>query len=280
MRRLKLAMFSLIILLAAVLLQNATPSRLPQGAAGRPPNQKTQGSEQQANTKERGTDDAPFVIKMLTAPQAQGEANTNAQNRPNNPSQPWSTSDWIAVIASVVAFFQFVALVVTIIVMRGTAKRQLRAYVLQDQSGIVDGTLMEPQQMDKVNVPGVGLIFKNFGQTPGYDVISWAGIEVIPIANEHTLILPQLQQAYSNVLGPGNTFVKLFWFPRGPLTNEEIAGIRAGTTGIYLHGRIEYRDAFNKRHWSIFRLSFTGQWPPPKNALFSFAQSGNDADKN
>jgi hypothetical protein len=200
------------------------------------------------------------------------------QARLPNPNIPWGLSDKIAVIASIVAFLQFIALVWTVIVMIRNGRRQLRAYVLPENSGILEGTTLVPPQPAKANVPGVGMLIKNGGQTPAYNVISVAKIAVIPVVNENTALpLPPMVQQFPLTLGAGSTFSKALWFDR-PLTVQEISDIGIGIQAIYLFGRIEYRDAFKKRHFANFRLHYMGQFPPHPTAYFNFSQRGNDAN--
>jgi len=45
--------------------QNAPPHPLPQNAVSKPPDQKAESATQQADTQQRGTEKAPFVIKIL-----------------------------------------------------------------------------------------------------------------------------------------------------------------------------------------------------------------------
>jgi len=166
----------------------------------------------------------------------------------------------------------------TLVHMRESSERQLQAYVLPENAAIVDGTTLNPPQPAQANVPGVGMLIKNFGQTPAYKVVSWAKIAVIAVTDESTmLVVPPIPEQFSNTLGPGGIFNKGVWFDR-PLAANEIEDIATGARAIYLYGRIEYRDAFRKPRFSNFRLRYTGQFPPPPNAIFNFSERGNDAN--
>ena len=161
--------------------------------------------------------------------------------------------------------------------MRESSERQLRAYVLMDSGSVLDSTATIPPQPEQANTPFAGLLIKNFGQTPAYKVISYAQIAVIPRANENTLpVVPPIPEQFSNTLGPSATFNKRVSFDR-PLSPHEIDDIRIGTRAIYLYGRIEYQDAFKKRHYTDFRLHYTGRYPPPNNSILLFCERGNDA---
>jgi hypothetical protein len=161
--------------------------------------------------------------------------------------------------------------------MRESSERQLRAYVLPDNAGLFEGSMMVPPQLARTNIPGVAMLVKNSGQTPAYKVISFAQIAVIAVANETTLIVPPIPQQFSLTLGPGATFNKAFWLDRA-LTPNEIADIQTGVRAVYLYGRIDHRDAFEKPRFTNFRLRYFGAFPPPPNAILLFCETGNDAN--
>src|SRR6266568_1179790 len=155
-----------------------------------------------------------------------------------NPGSYWGLSDKIALIATVAAFLQFVALVVTIFVMISSSRRQLRAYVGGDvgSSGnvanpiVVGGQAIKPTGAEITN-PACGPVayvqIKNAGQTPAYEIVHWGNMCVreYPL----TSALPPTTfdgTKHAMILGPNISGSKyLFLNPR--LTDEEIAGLRA-----------------------------------------------------
>jgi len=137
--------------------------------------------------------------------------------------------------------------------------------------------MLEPPRNDKINEPGIVIIWKNTGQTPAANVISWANIAVIPLTDEDKLIVPPLKNVFANHLGAGGTGNKSIWYGRA-LTDEEIGALKAGEKGIYVFGRIEYFDIFDRWRWTAFRVAYVGQFPPPKQGVtFSVCVKGNDA---
>jgi hypothetical protein len=189
----------------------------------------------------------------------------------------WSLSDKIAAIASLVSLLQFIALFCTVYVMVRTARRQLRAYVLPESGGLWEGMMLNPQMPVHAGEPGVTLLFKNSGQTPAYNYISWAQIIVAEPTNAHTLTAPSLQRQFPAIVGAGGTISKALWFGR-PLTQSEIADVAVGAKLIFVYGRIEYVDAFRRKRWANFRLQYGGAFPPPPNVIFNFSDSGNDSN--
>jgi hypothetical protein len=189
----------------------------------------------------------------------------------------WSLSDRIAAIASAAGALQFGALVATVWVMVRSGRRQLRAYVFPDSAGLFEGTMLNPPVSAHANEPGVVLVFRNFGQTPAYKVISWARIEVIERTQEHTLILPSLRPISPNFIGANGNMPKTLWFGR-PLSPAEIADVQTNVRAIYVFGRLEYIDAFKRKRWTNFRYAYSGPFPPPQGVIFLLTERGNEAN--
>jgi hypothetical protein len=158
-----------------------------------------------------------------------------------------------------------------------TTRAQLRAYVLPDVAGILDGMMLTPNDPARANMPGIGLTIKNFGQTPAYDVISWAQIAVINITDEEKQIVPTLQKIGAATIGTGGTINKFLWFGRA-LTAYEMSDVGTGVRAIYIFGRIEYRDIFKRHKGTNFRFRYSGVFPPPPNAIMNISEKGNSAD--
>jgi hypothetical protein len=60
--------------------------------------------------------------------------------------------------------------------------------------------MMNPPQPTHINEPGVVLVWRNSGQTPASKVVCWGKIEISKIADEDKLIVPQLEEKFSNTL--------------------------------------------------------------------------------
>jgi hypothetical protein len=98
---------------------------------------------------------------------------------------------------------------------RRTNEMQLRAYVYPVSAIITEGKLLKPPRADRANFPGIALEWKNTGQTPAYNVVNWAAIEVIEPSNENRLIVPQLLQIHFTTLGASVSDTKSMWHHRG-----------------------------------------------------------------
>jgi hypothetical protein len=231
---------------------------------------KPNSAQQNAAYEHRPSDNVALVIKVDNpSSYTQPDPKPNTNNIQNDKRNGLTIGDEIAIG---VGILQFIILVTTVTVMVVNGRRQLRAYVLTKSGSIAEVGAGS-------NIPGVALWVENGGQTPAYKLRSWVGIAVIPVRDENQgpLAVRRLSEQYSNTLGPGIGFNKHTRLDR-PLTASEITEIGAGTRAIYVFGRVEYRDAFKKQRFSNIRLHYSGQWPPPNEAILYFGESGNDAD--
>jgi len=143
--------------------------------------------------------------------------------------------------------------------------------------GLYEGSITTPPQPHLANVPGVVMLLKNFGQTPGYKTVSWIQVAVIEPINEHKLVVPEIADKSSLTRPSNGTSTKTLYYSR-PLTTTEISDVLKGIRSIYVYGRVEYRDVYGKKHYSNFRLSYTGQFPPAiAGTAFTFSDKGNES---
>jgi hypothetical protein len=266
--------------LVAILLYGVVTSTIA-AAKSHKPKQEAPAAQQQPAPEQRGTEQAPLVIKIENPNQAKDETSPDGTKRPNKGGDgwfaDWSLSDRIAGIASAAAFLQFLALIATIWVMVTNGRRQLRAYLFLESANITDGTTVDPPMPAFANVPGVAAQIRNSGQTPAYRVLTWAAIDVAEPINEERLVVPALQLISPTNLGANGTLPKFVRFTRA-LSADEIADVRVGRRQIYFYGRLENRDAFGRKKFTNFRLQYVGDWPPPKGAVLVFCNNGNDAN--
>lgn len=60
------------------------------------------------------------------------------------------------------------------------------------------------------------------------------------------------------------------------LTGAELQGMAVRTHAIYVYGKVQYTDAFDRLRYSNFRYFYTGVWPPPIPAM-AIAKRGNES---
>jgi hypothetical protein len=173
---------------------------------------------------------------------------------------------------------------------RQSSERQLRAYVLIERGIIanVANPLSEYAQKQEISArivaphagPTVQITIKNTGQTPAYDLVHWGEmlIQEFPLKSS-LLTMPQPAKLFRSVLGPSVPEVKTLRLPQ-PLSDEQIQGLRESRMAIYCHGEIHYRDAFNKRRVSHYRVMYcavTGIEIGLSTDL-TLCEEGNEAD--
>jgi hypothetical protein len=111
--------------------------------------------------------------------------------------------------------------------------------------GLYEGSITTPPQPHLANVPGVVMLLKNFGQTPGYKTVSWIQVAVIEPINEDKLVVPEIADKSSLTLPSNGTSTKTLYYS-GPLTTTEISDVLKGIRSIYVYVRVEYRDVYGK----------------------------------
>jgi hypothetical protein len=169
----------------------------------------------------------------------------------------WGLSDKIAAIASLVAFFQFLALLAAVLVVFRTSRRRLRAYVSMEGGSI---RLVDDPNGEQLLEGYVKL--KNFGSTPAYEHRSYALIKVLNVNAppfEETSVA-----AGRGLLGPGAEIdLQVYW----RVSDGDLAAIRAGTKRIFVWGEAHYVDAFTKnRYFKFYNVNAPGElaglgWP-------------------
>ena len=284
MMRLSLSLTLILLVLDLALngashAANENPSQNPPPSSGKLGSQdksKSSKQEQQTQPDQRGTEQSPIIVKMAPSPKTEEEAAQAKQEKEEKAATDRRVEITTYIIGAATAI-QAIALIWTIIVMNRTAKRQLRAYVMPQAASLIDGTMLQPPQAHRANVPGTVLNFMNFGETPAYEVVSWAQIAVTQPINENNLVVPTLQRMFAAPLGAKGTMPKALWFNRA-LTATERTDIANGQQAIYLYGRIEYLDAFKMKRFTNFRLHYIGQFPPLPGAVLYFSEKGNNAN--
>jgi hypothetical protein len=260
--------------------QQPAPNPLPQPSISGDGNYKAEKLKEQSATEKQGAEQSTGIVKPPEGKDTQKEANTGSTRPPIETGDAGRASlgDKIAIIASGIAFGQFLALFWTILEMRWSSQRQLRAYLFLDGASLMDGRLLSSPKEELFNVPLCSMQFKNFGQTPAYRVIAWAKIGIAEVGNDAELSVPKLSYVRPSNVGSNGGFTKDISLGR-PLTPEEIDDICNKRKAIYLYGRVEYTDAFNKKRFSNFKVGYAGVFPPPAPATFVFGDNGNDTEQ-
>jgi hypothetical protein len=128
-----------------------------------------------------------------------------------------------------------------------------RAWIGLDHIDIVDAPIQAGKNL-RINVT-----FKNTGKTPSF------ALTTIPISEgveagqkphfDYSGVKPifyGLVQPNAPVLSSYIPFRNLATMAPIPITQSGIDQLRTGKTTLYIHGRIDYRDAFRTAHWTEF----------------------------
>lgn len=181
----------------------------------------------------------------------------------------------------------------TLSTIKDTTIRQLRAYIFVDK--IFIGNIAHPvlplgvkdeKTPAAITRPLEGpltyLEFKNSGQTPAYDVISWGDICIreFPLTSTLPTIEFKSQLIARASIPPGGGTNKHHGIEK-PFTDEEINKLRAfpPTAAIYVYGSISYRDTFGinrTTNYRYFHNSLSGILG--QHTGMSICDEGNEAD--
>ena len=165
---------------------------------------------------------------------------------------------------------------------RDTSRRELRAYLFPEGVGCYETTETAKNKIGrtitrKTGFVGAGVAVKNSGQTPAYKVSHDSQVCVCKVSEEHLLkINPKTIPGYENPMPPGG-FIHKTLRMQAPPTAEQIEGLKSGTYAVYVYGRLEYEDAFERLRFTEYKFLWGG-WPIPENIMMNFAQTGNDAN--
>jgi hypothetical protein len=129
-----------------------------------------------------------------------------------------------------------------------TSRAQLRAYVMVDKATTVD---FGP-------VPKAEVIFKNYGQTPAYNLTIWTSVEVAVDDLKNKAAAPPSGPAASGSLGPGG-FVHTLDAPERVILPPEVQAVKEGRASFYVYGQALYRDVFGEAHATDFCFVYGGE---------------------
>jgi len=243
-----------------------------------PPNIQESPSAQTNPSAEQPDANQPTpIINPIAAPQSHEKAAAHDTERDKERFDGWTLSDKIAGIASAVAFLQFIALILTVSVMRWAARRQLRAYIFLDPAK--EFTFV--RRPSTTATMEVEIHVKNLGATPAHDVIgeSWVTLDVWPMPADFSFTGPLDDGPRSpDVIPPGGRS----HFHTGssrPLTAEEFAAVQSGALRVYIYGAIRYKDAFDRHHWTNFCQASTALGREGFTTAMAKCDRHNDADR-
>jgi hypothetical protein len=266
----------------------ALSQQSPRVQAEREPNSSTETTQNADKEQQRAVSLPATVLIVHTEPPKQIAA-ANADQGGNEASEYWvifgrrlKITDTTLVAVTFLIFiatcFLWWATRRLVREAQETSRRQLRAYIGYH------GTHPCPN-MDKTKLAHIQMVFKNFGQTPAYDVEFFLNCPAV-FKNEAEGKWSKGQSSYAkSVVNPGQ-FIP---YNRGYQVPEVAARIADLTTAdpdephsarafVYLWGEVHYVDAFGGKRWTRFRWHVGGM--NIKDGEWSICRGGNEADEH
>lgn len=243
---------------------------------------------------QRGTEQAPLVVKLDSAAQAR-EAREHQEERHESMAVEERVATYTFYLAVVTAALVFATIALwraTARLVKGaedTAERQLRAYVGVSAASI-ENVVHQPALvsdyadfLDTAAGAGprgritVNLTLKNAGQTPAYHVVSWFTLSVAAIHGDAAMPPEPNDYRERQILLPEGTLDKTGLFPA--LTLPDLKNVAVRTHGVFINGAISYDDAFGRARTSRFRLfyKFPYEGGAPALSQLNIANVGNEA---
>ncbi len=147
-----------------------------------------------------------------------------------------------------------------------TAERALtvvqRAYVVLSSAGVSGNPARHALKPVSIgSTPYAYVFFKNIGNTPAYNFISYARIGIFdwPLKPE---VLPPIEfdrpRNVRQTIAPNANHSTAFENELPALTHADLNGLTQGTKAIFLYGEARYLDAFNAARWIKFRYFYGG----------------------
>lgn len=205
---------------------------------------------------QRGSEDAPFVIKVLPSPNTNPPSAYQTCQQNNEPSPDWGlTLATILIAVFTGGVFVFTARMWW--TARDTAKRQLRAYMGVSEEMHVPGG----------KIGGHGKVtfqpfMKNYGSTPAYNV--WvegnAGIfKKSEIGPSFHYRIKKTPNPSKGTMSPGQTNY-IVCETEEDISDQTIKGINFSDDALFVYGTVHYNDAFTKPRKTnfCFEIKFRG----------------------
>lgn len=232
------------------------------------PNNQNANPQKNPDTEQRGTDQAPFVIKVLPAPPSEPKSTPDASQEKHK-SSDWDWW-WDKSPEILIALFTLGLWCATYQLVRDakkTSKRQLRAYISLVKAIQVNSTIRQ-------ELPAYAVTVRNSGQTPAYSIKSWRGMGIQKHPLTSRLSPPQDPVDDADVVLGNGTEMSNTDESRTPFSQAEMDDVRSGKAAIYYWGRYEYSDCFDQGHFTSFCLFQT----EPSGGILRYSHIGNDAD--
>jgi hypothetical protein len=256
------------ILLISLLISIASYGQTP---APDVPNDKSKpktASEQKKSSADlRGTEQMPLVIKMLNSPKDSEKSTSIPENHKKDPTSSWwdiPTEGWLVIFTAGLFFATLALWNATRHLVRGaerSSEMELRAYLFLEGN--------TPPITDTASGMEVRLLVKNVGKTPVYRMRHWINAAMQSSATTH---FPTEPFVGNNTYIPPGVELHMSVTLQTPWRLAMLDLDDGSDVKLYVWGRIEYIDAFEKARFMDFRI-VRGRFP---NAILNYCTNGND----
>lgn len=235
------ALLFLLFAATAAFSQQLPPAK---GKSGQP--------QQPSATDQRGTQQAPLVVKILPTPKTTEEAAQEAKERNEKEALDRRITDatdniaYFSKILAAVAGLLFLALIFQAWMLRRTiniSRASERAYVTMSHEA--PGVVFETEGKSSLTIK-----IKNYGRTPAKVTDTLLKPVILPPSEKLPPKPNYMRDREENLESPkaflvrDDCFIVTEYFD----TKEQTVAIQEGTAILYLIGYVDYVDAFDKRH--------------------------------
>jgi len=249
----------------------------------------TDNNKNNPQNDQRGTEQSPLVVKVAPSPNTKEEAAQAEKEKDERMAMERRSEITTRIIAGA-TIIQAIALIITIIVMIITTRRQLRAYVFLDTIDLGNVFGSPPPPVKGQTATPVGpwifkpdrgpmtvIMIKNSGQTPAYNVVHTAYIGIYEYPNPVFPTPPESSFRTVLTIPPDGRTSKVVGMDH-PLTPEEIDNLIKGTQAIYIYGTITYKT-FGRWYSTNFRYMQNGFTATiGQTTIMTGCEEGNEAN--
>jgi hypothetical protein len=265
------------------------------GRAGAQSQRQAAPSQENSAPYQRGTPEAPVVVKVSPGPEDESKAAQDAKDRKEKAELDRKLVDFNGDLAfytkllAYVAAFQLMALLIQAYWLRRTVKvSEIAAIAAKESADAVVTQLRAYAFVTAANLRGfeqdgplrLQIRISNRGQTPAYELTHEHGFTygLASISRlKGDLWPPERDVPLSKATLPPGVIKDAFIDIAEPLSPEIKSAIRDGTHGLFAYGEIRYKDGFGNPRVSKYRLMYGGG-PPLIDGQFTVCEEGNYED--
>jgi hypothetical protein len=242
------ALFGLTLLVA---LNEDSGGQSRREAPNSPPPNHTIQSQQTPAPDQRGTEQSPFIVKILPGPQSEQQTATNPKDKTNESSSEERLANFTkGLFYATLALAGIALLQLFVFGWQGIQLRRTVDAVVRSERAFVKMSHPPPGIRPEANT---GLFWfeieiKNFGRTPATVSDVLLNRLVLPKGDVLPAIPPYERQSGSIPRAFLAADEGMFYRRVYQITPEEMIAVKDHQSDLYLIGYVDYTDQFKKRH--------------------------------